>query len=87
MNTSYNELLKTDKVFHVVEKEWFHPILTSHGFTTESSGSTGLVRRATYTKGDIKITASVGAHGDYWSSSDGNRGYWSKLESYLKSLK
>ena len=37
-------------------------------------------------KGTIRIKASVGAHCDHWESSDGHRGYWNKLERYVKSL-
>lgn len=80
------ELVKfneADQVMHPVEGEWHYKILSKYGFVPETKTARGFVRYYKYVHPDGRIvTTNTGCNADYWSSNNGDGGYWSALESY-----
>lgn len=76
---------KANEAVHKVEDQWHYKYLVPAGFVPETKEAVGFVRNYIYRHPDGRVvTASTGYSADHWSSSDGNRGYWSDLEKYCK---
>lgn len=95
MSSKASKLLKSleevsvDHIEHPIEKEWFHSILTAHGFSSEDKSKKGMVRAYKYTSKDYPdhvITMTNGAQSDHWEDTGGGHGIGSSIKQHLFKL-
>jgi hypothetical protein len=82
-----SDFIKANEKVHKVEDQWHFPVLTKYGYISETKERVGFVRSYVYVseKGNT-VTCTTGVNCDYWKSSNGERGYHSSLELYLKRI-
>jgi len=75
---------KANGKVHKVEDQWHYPILTKVGFVPKTKSAIGFVRSYEYEHpSGIVIIYTSGSNRDYWNSSDGSGGLWTKLGEYI----
>jgi len=95
------EFAKANQAVHKVEDQWHYKYLTKYGWVAQTKEGVGFVRSYQYTnsKTDIIVECTTGSSCDYWRAfrlaengiarvdvSTGYDGYWSSLETFLKTI-
>ena len=78
---------EANQVIHPVESQWHFELMTTHGFTPETSEARGFVRSYIYARGEQRIKVTTGYSCDHWDDPVNKKcGYWNELERHLVTL-